>query len=75
MATLCTEALRRREEKKREEKERDIVKKCAIRSFVTLLLNNNKDKVPMVVATSLVVNHVNLGALYLFMLYLCLWLC
>ena len=61
-------------EEKRRERERYCEEVCS-RSFVTFLLNNNKDKVPVDVATSLVVNHVNLGALYLFMLYLYLWLC
>ena len=39
-------------------------------NFITLFTEYNKDKVPVDVATSLVVNHVNLGALCLFMLCL-----
>ena len=45
------------------------------RNFVTSFAEYNKDKVPMDVATSLVVNHVNLGVLHLFVLCLCLYLC
>jgi predicted transcriptional regulator YheO len=44
------------------------------RSFVTSFTEYNKDKVPMDVATSLVVNHVNIGVLCLFVLCLCLCL-
>ena len=46
------------------------------RNFVYPLLNIIEDKVPMDIATSLVVNHVNIGVLYLFELCLCLcvWL-
>ena len=43
-----------------------------IRNFVTSFTEYNKDKVPMDVAISLVVNHVNIGVLCLFELYLCL---
>lgn len=42
------------------------------RNFVTTFTEYNKDKVPMDVATSLVVNHVNISVLCLFELYLCL---
>ena len=35
------------------------------RNFVTLFTEYNKDEVPMDVATSLVVNHVNLGVVCL----------
>ena len=70
LAILCVEALKRREEKK----ERDYEEVCS-RNFVTSFTKYNKDKVPVDVATSLVVNHVNLGVLCLFLLclYLCLW--
>ena len=46
------------------------------RNFVYPLLNIIEDKVPMDIATSLVVNHVNIGVLYLSELCLCLcvWL-
>ena len=46
------------------------------RNFVCPLLNIIEDKVPMDIATSLVVNHANIGVLYLFELCLCLgvWL-
>ena len=44
------------------------------RNFVISFIEYNKDKVPMDVATSLVVNHVNIGVLYLFVLCLCLCL-
>ena len=64
---LCTEALR-------EERERDY-KEVRSRNFVTSFAEYNKDKVPVDVATSLVVNHINLGVLCLFMLCLCLHLC
>ena len=39
------------------------------RNFVTLFTEYNKDEVPVDVATSLVVNHINLGALCLFYAY------
>ena len=58
------------EEKRREEKER-----LRSRDFVTSFDEYNKDKVLVDVATSLVVNRVNLGVLCLFMLCLCLYLC
>ena len=38
------------------------------RNFVTSFTEYNKDKVPVDVATSLVVNHVNIGVLCLFVL-------
>ena len=46
------------------------------RNFVYPLLNIIEDKVHVDIATSLVVNHVNIGLLYLLELYLCLhvWL-
>ena len=54
------------EERRREEKkERDCEEVCN-RNFVTSFTEYNKDKVPMDVATSLVVNHVNIGVLCLF---------
>ena len=43
------------------------------RNFVFSFTEYNKEKVPVDVATSLVVNHVNIGVLCLF--ELCLWLC
>ena len=45
------------------------------RNFVTSSVEYNKEKVHVDVATSLVVNHVNLGVLCLFMLWLCLYAC
>ena len=68
MAILCIEALKRREGRER-------LREVSSRNFVTAFTEYNKDKVPMDIATSLVVNHVNLGALCLFMLCLCLCLC
>jgi hypothetical protein len=69
LATLCAEALKRREEKKRER-----LRRSARSELCNPFAKYNKDKVPMDVATSLVVNHVNLGVLCLFMLCLCLCL-
>ena len=60
------------EEKRREERER--LQRVRSRDLITSFVEYNKDKVPMDVATSLVVNHVNLAALCLFMLCLCLCL-
>ena len=54
---MCAEALKRREER-----ERDCGEVCS-RNFVTSFTEYNKDKVPVDVATSLVVNHVNIGVL------------
>ena len=67
LAILCIEALKRREE-------REGLRELSSRNFVTSFTEYNKDKVPMDVATSLVVNHINLGVLCLFefYLYLCL---
>ena len=62
------------EEKRREVRERDY-EEVRSRNFVTSFTEYNKDKVPVDVATSLLVNHVNLSALCLFMLCLCLYLC
>ena len=62
------------EEKKREEKKERYYEECAV-GTCNPFIEYNKDEAPVDVATSLVVNYVNLGALYLFMLYLCLWLC
>ena len=70
MATLCTEA-----PKRREEKEGRYCEEVHSRNFVTPFTKYNKDKVPVDVATSMVVNHVNLGAWCLFMLWLYLYLC
>ena len=53
----------------KEKKERELRRVCS-RNFVTSFVEDNKDKVPMDVATSLVVNHVNIGVLCLFELYL-----
>ena len=66
---MCVEALKRREEKK----ERDY-EEVRSRNFVTSFTEYNKDKVPVDIATSLVVNHVNIGVLCLFVLCLCLCL-
>ena len=57
-----------------EKRERDY-EEVRSRNFVTSFTEYNKDKVPVDVATSLVVNHVNTGVLCLFVLclYLCLW--
>ena len=52
---MCIEAPKRREEKKEEDCE-----EVHSRNFVTSFTEYNKDKVPVDVATSLVVNHVNL---------------
>ena len=65
---MCIEDLKRREDKK----ERDC-EEVRSRNFVTFFIEYNKDKVLVDVATSLVVNHVNLGVLCLFLL--CLSLC
>ena len=56
-----------------EKRERDY-KEVHSRNFVISFTKYNKDKVPMDVATSLVVNHVNIGVLCLFVLCLCLYL-
>ena len=61
LAILCTEAPKRRK--------RETVK-SAQQELCNPFTKDNKDKVPVDVATSLVVNHVNLGALCLFMLCL-----
>ena len=60
---------------RREEKRERDCGEVRSRNFVTSFVEYNKDKVPMDVATSFVVNHVNLGVLCLFVLclYLCLW--
>ena len=50
-----------------EKKERDCEEVCS-RNFVTSFNEYNKDKVPVDVATSLVVNHVNIGVLCPFVL-------
>ena len=60
LAILCAEALKRRE--------RDCKHMCS-RKFVTSFTEYNKDKVSVDVATSLVVNHVNIGVLCPFLLY------
>ena len=67
---MCIEILKRREEKE----ERDC-EEVHSRNFVTPFTEYNKDKVLVDVATSLVVNHVNLGVLCLIVscLSLCLW--
>ena len=51
----------------KEKKERDYEEVCS-RNFVTSFTEYNKDKVHVDVATSLVVNHVNIGVLCPFML-------
>ena len=60
---------------RREEKEEGDCEEVHSRNFVTSFTKYNKDKVPVDVATSLVVNHVNIGVLCLFVLCLCLYLC
>ena len=45
------------------------MKKCVVGTLYTLTAYN-KDKVPMDVAASLVVNHINLGALYLYVVFM-----
>ena len=59
---------KRREEKK----ERDYEEVCN-KNFVPSFTKYNKDKVHVDVATSLVVNHINMGVLCLFELCLCLY--
>ena len=54
-----------------EKRERDCEEVCS-RNLVTSFTEYNKDKVPMDVATSLVVNHINIGVFFLFEVYLCL---
>ena len=61
LASLCTKALK--------ERERDCEDVCS-RNFVTSFTEYNKDKVPVDVATSLVVNHVNFGVLYLYVVFM-----
>lgn len=61
LATLCAEALKKTEEKRK----REILQRSAHQELCNLFTEYNKDEVPVDVATSLVVNHVNLGALYL----------
>ena len=50
------------------EEERKRLQEVRNRNFVTSFTEYNKDKVPVDVATSLVVNHVNIGVLCPFML-------
>jgi hypothetical protein len=52
----------------KEKRERDY-KEVHSRNFVTSFPEYNKDKVPVNIATSLVVNHVNIGVLCPFVLY------
>ena len=61
--TLCIEALKRRK--------RDTMK-SAQQELCNPFTKYNKDEVHVDVATSLVVNHVNLGALYL-LCYICVY--
>ena len=61
LATLCAEALKRREEKRNRER----LQRSAQQELCNLFTEYNKDEVPVDVATSLVVNHVNPGALCL----------
>ena len=63
---MCAKALKRREEKKER-----YCEEVHSRNFVTSFIEYNKDKVHVDVATSLVVNHVNVGALCLF--YACVY--
>ena len=62
---MCAEALDRRKERERDK----TAKKCAVRNFVTLTLKYNKAYVTVEVATSLVVNHVNSGVWYLYVVF------
>ena len=69
LAILHAEAPKRREEKR----ERDY-KEVRSMNFVTSFTEYNKDKVLVDVATSLVVNHINLGVVFIVLcLCLCLW--
>ena len=61
---FCAQRLWREEKRREEKKERDYEEVCSW-NFVTSFTEYNKDKVPMDVATSLVVNHVNIGVLCL----------
>ena len=65
---FCAQRLRREDKRERDCRE------VHSRNFVTSFTEYNKDKVPVDVATSLVVNHVNIGVLCLFVLWLCLCL-
>ena len=65
LATLCVEALKRRERKRKRERDCEEVHSM---NFVPSFTEYNKDKVLVDVATSLVVNHINIGVLCPFML-------
>ena len=60
------------EEKRREEKEERYCREARSRNFVTPFIEYNKDKVPVDVATSLVVNQVKSRCI---VSILCLCLC
>ena len=51
-----------------EEKRKRDCKEVHSRNFVTSFAEDNKEKVPVDIATSLVVNHVNIGVLCPFVL-------
>ena len=63
---FCVQRVRREEKRERDCEE------VRSRNFVTSFTKYNKDKVLVDVATSLVVNHINLGALCLF--YACVYI-
>ena len=50
------------------EEKREKLRRVCSRNFVTSFVEYNKDKVPVDIATSLVVNHVNIGVLCPFVL-------
>ena len=52
----------------KEKRERGCGDMCS-RKFVTSFTEYNKDKVPMDVATSLAVNHVNLGVVFICVMF------
>ena len=66
LATLCAEALKRREEKRK----REILGRSAQWELYNPYSEYNKDEVPMDIATSLIVNHINSGVLYLYVVFM-----
>ena len=54
-------------EEKKEKRKRESYEEVHSKELCNPYSEYNKDKVPVDIATSLVVNHVNLGALCLFM--------
>ena len=55
---VCAQRLRREEKRKERNRERQRLREVRNRNFVTSFAKYNKDKVPVDVATSLVVNHI-----------------